>query len=265
MMASAGKQRKLTRYSVLYREGAIATCFYVLIGGSVLEHSLSPTWKEPPLKPGHTRPKGWRKDRRTLTCDRRSGCTFTLIGMEALVGRPRLSTISVLDDCELLKFQAADLNIRRDGADQIARKVFNAFLEGELAATSAFKGLATKALKQLVEMLVLEEHEAGTTLYGPGNPGDKVFVLMHGSVTVLKSKIQIAALSAEQGQATSAEDGMPIFGHMALVDRGSLRRTSAVCATDAKLLVLPLESWASACMAVPDLKSRLRRVNEELG
>ena len=38
----------------------------------------------------------------------------------------------MLDDCTVLKFPASDLNIRRDGAEQIARKVFNAFLEGEL-------------------------------------------------------------------------------------------------------------------------------------
>ena len=100
MMASAGQRRKLTRYSVLYREGAIATCFYVLIGGSVLEQSLAPCWKEPPLKPGHARPKGHRKDRRTHACDRRPGCTFMLIGMEALVGRVRVSAES--KHCTLL-------------------------------------------------------------------------------------------------------------------------------------------------------------------
>lgn len=265
MMASAGQRRKLGRYSVLYREAAISTCFYVIIGGSLLEQSLSPTWKHPPLKPGQMRPKGVRKDRRNLVCDRRAGCVFTLIGMESVVGRPRTSTITVLEDTELLRFQATDLNIRRDGAAQIARKVFNAFLEGELAATSAFKGLPSKALKLVVPLLVLEEYDAGTTLFVPGNPGDKVFIVMHGSVTIMKSTRVIATLSAEQGQATSAEQGMPVFGHMALVDRGSLRRNTAVCATDTKLLVLPLESWASAIMAAPDLTGRLRRVPVEVG
>ena len=255
---------QLSRYGVLYREGAVSTCFYVLIGGSLLEQSLSPTWKAPPLKAGERRPRGARDDRRTLECDRRPNCAFTLLGMEALVGRPRASTVSVLHDCELLKFAASDLNIRRDGADKIARRVFNAFLEGELAATSAFKGLPSKRLRDLVALLVLEEHAAGTKLYDPGNPGDIVYLLMHGSVTVLKAKAPIATLTAFEGQATSTEGGMPIFGHMALIDRNP-RTTGAVCATDCKLLVLPLESWASCLMAVPDLKKRLLRQGTTLG
>ena len=74
----------------------------------------------------------------------------TLISHFSTSRQPRSSTISVEGNCELLKFPASNLNIRRDGADLIARKVFNAFLEGELAATAPFKGLPAKALKQVL-------------------------------------------------------------------------------------------------------------------
>ena len=39
-----------------------------------------------------------------------------------------------------------------------------------------------------------EEYESGTTLYGPGNPGDKVFLLMHGHVTLSKGSADSFAL-----------------------------------------------------------------------
>ena len=112
------------RYSVLYREAASATCFYVLIGGTLLEHSNTPTWTPPEPKPGERENRSrFARERRTLTCDRRANCVFTLFGMEALLGRTRSSTISVLDDAEVLKFHASDLNIRKDGAAKVARKV----------------------------------------------------------------------------------------------------------------------------------------------
>lgn len=268
MMSSAGVRRRLARYNVLYREGASATCFYVLVGGSVLEHSLDPQWKEPELPPGHRRPKGYRRDQRTLSCSRRPGVKYTLFGMEALVGRPRTSTISVLDDCEILKFSAENLNIRKDGAAKVARKVFDAFLEGELAHTYAFRGMPSKRLKQLVTMLEQEKHEAGEVLYAPGNPGDKVFFLMHGSVVLLKGSVPVATLSAEQGQATSTEFGMPIFGENAMLDRRPRSLTCKIL-SETTLLVLPLEQWAPMTMAVPDFKARLKKGkeirNEDLG
>ena len=246
---------------MLYREAASSTCFYVLVGGNLKEHSLEPVWKEPPLKPGHRRPKGYRRDTRHLVASKRPGSTFTLFGMEALVGRPRQSTVSVLGECEVLKFAADDLNIRRDGAEKIARKVFNAFLEGELGYTYPFRGMPPRQLKALVALLEQEEHEAGETLYAPGNPGDKVFLLMHGSVTLLKGSVPVASLTAEQGQATSTDHGMHIFGEKAMLDRRPRSLTCRVT-SETKLLVLPLEQWAAMTLAVPDFKTRLKKLLE---
>merc|ERR1711898_26295 len=114
-------------------------------------------------------------------------------------------------------------------------------------------------------MLVLDEVEGGTTLYTEGNPGDKVFFVMHGSVKIYNKSKLVATLTAEQGQATTTEGGMPIFGHFALTER-SPRQRKAVVAMDSKLLVLPLESWAAFTLAIPDIKGRLKkRVNAYVG
>ena len=167
----------------------------------------------------------------------------------------------MLEDCAVLKFPASDLNIRRDGAEQIARKVFNAFLEAELAHTYCFRGMASRSIKSLVTFLEPEECPAGTPLYGAGNPGDKVYVLMHGAVTLLRGKVTVATLSVEQGQASNTEHGLPIFGERAMLDRQP-RNLAAVATADCKLLVLPLEQWAACSISVPELKSRLRKLKD---
>ena len=128
--------------------------------------------------------------------------------------------------------------------------------------------MPSKRLKQLVTMLEQEKHEAGEVLYAPGNPGDKVFFLMHGSVVLLKGSVPVATLSAEQGQATSTEFGMPIFGENAMLDRRPRSLTCKIL-SETTLLVLPLEQWAPMTMAVPDFKARLKKGkeirNEDLG
>lgn len=138
-------------------------------------------------------------------------------------------------------------------------QVFNAYLEGEIGATSVFKGLPARVLKQFVPLLNLEEVEAGTILYSVGNPGDRVLLLLHGSVTILKGSTPLTTLSAVQGQAATTPEGLPIFGELALLDRRP-RVLKAVVASNAKLLVLPVEQFAAAALAMPDVRQRLRRL-----
>lgn len=242
MMASAGKRRSHKRYTGVYREGSIASSFYVLTAGTVKESSVSGV-------------------SRTITCERRPNAPYLLFGMEALLGRPRASTIVCGTDVELIKFPAVELNIREDGAAQVARKVFDAFVQSELQSMSLFKGVTQRQLKSVAQLLQLEEHPAGTKLFAMGNPGDKVYIIMHGAVSIYKGKQLVQRLQAEQGQAATSEMGLPVFGEMALIDRKP-RVASAVCDTDSKLLVLPNDQFASCMMTVPDIKARLRRMKE---
>ena len=52
---------------------------------------------------------------------------------------------------------------------------------------------------------------------------------------------------------------MPIFGEGALLDRRP-RSLVAVATSECKMLVLPVEQFAAASLAVPDLRARLRRL-----
>ena len=246
MMAAAGKRRKHTRYSSLYREGSLATSFYILTGGVLRESSVG------------------GGANRELRVDRKAGGSssgFVLFGMESLLGRPRASTIDVMEDADVIKFTAVDLNIQQDGAVKVARKVFNAFVEGELCHMALFNGVAPRVLKQVVPLFSLEEIESGGTIFTAGGPGDKVYILMHGSVGIWKGKLLLNTLSAEQGTSSATEMGLPVFGEMAMIDRRP-RAAMATAQTDVKLLVLPYDQFAACMMILPDMKSRLRRLTE---
>ena len=76
----------------------------------------------------------------------------------------------------MLRFAASDLNIRRDGKERVARKVFDTFLCGELSSTSCFRGCPQRHLKALVPYFVMEDAAAGEQLYMTGNPADKLLL-----------------------------------------------------------------------------------------
>lgn len=242
MMASAGKRRSHKRYTAVYREASPATCFYVLKSGML--HETSPGGVD-----------------RYLSASGGPESPFVLFGMESLLGRPRASTVVAHTDAFVLKFSAVDLNVREDGAAKVAQKVFNAFVEAELCHMSLFQGVPSKLLKQVVPLFALEEIRAGTTIFGMGSPGDKVFVVMHGSVQIVKGSLTLQTLHAEQGQAATSDIGLPVFGEMAMLDRKP-RTASAVAVSDCKLLVLPHEQFAACMLIMPDIKARLRKMKE---
>jgi len=134
---------------------------------------------------------------------------------------------------------------------------------------SLFRGLPNKTLKAIVPLFTLEEHEAAVKIFDYGMPGDKVYILFHGSVSMRKRDGTVfATLVAEQGQAAGKGStdqgvgaGLPVFGEMAMIDR-STRMAAAVTATATKLLVLPVEQFAACMLLVPDIKSRLRRLKD---
>ena len=251
MMASSGRRQLLKRYTVLYREGSMGSRFYILVKGLI-----------------ETSAHGGRSTR--IDCDgTRPNGGYELLGVESLLGRPRAATLRLAHDCELIVFSASHLNVREDGAAAVARKVFEAFVEGELSHMTQFADVPPRTLKQLVGLLGLEEHAADETLFEVGTPGDKIYILMHGSI-LLRGKgsaLELVTLRAEQGQAwgqaaasSMAEQhiGLPVFGEMALLDRGKLRASSARTLTDSNLLVLSVEHFAACLHLLPDMKTRLR-------
>ena len=63
---------------------------------------------------------------------------------------------------------------------------------------SLFRGVSAKQLKQIVPLFNLEEHPVGTTIFGMGNPGDKVQSLARarGQLSLLTEATSMRLLSA---------------------------------------------------------------------
>lgn len=264
-----GIKRKHCRYAAVYREGAASSCFFVLVKGRLEERSASTGLGADVGVPAVWGPRilgepKAKREKRVLAASGRPGSCYVLFGMEALLGRTRTSSVSALEDSEVLTFVASDLHLhlRKDGVAHVARKVFDCFVEAELRHTTPFRDMPARQLKQLVSLLSLEDLAAGTELYQIGSPADKLYILTHGRVDIVKGAHVLAKLEATQGQAANLPPfGLPIFGEMAVLDRKP-RVNAAVVTADAKLLVLPVEQFAACTLAVPDFKARLRKLRE---
>lgn len=263
MLASSGVRQRHSRYSVLYREGASSSCYYVLVSGRLSEHALGHNLGADlgvPLPRGPSRPLPRGRERRVVACTTGAYPQFVLFGTEALFGRPRASTISALETCDVLKFHTSDLsaNLRKDGYEKVQRILFDMYLATELEYTTpAFEGAPQRVLRTVGSLLVVEEVEAGTQIYGAGNPGDKVYFLADGTVHLHRGNNLLHELTAAEGRAASQRFGLPMFGENALLDRRP-RSHAAVTLTDCRLLVLPLENFASLTLTIPNIKQRLR-------
>ena len=76
-----------------------------------------------------------------------------------------------------------------------------------------FRDLSTRAMKEVVPLFELEQHEAGVRIFGEGEPGNKVYIMLHGIVVVCKGSLELATLDA------AASDENVMFGEMAILDR----------------------------------------------
>ena len=118
----------------------------------------------------------------------------------------------------------------------------------------------------MAPLLELMEVKAGEVIFSMGSPGDRIFVLMHGAVSLHRGTLLLQKLSAEQGQAsataTTSKKGLPVFGELAFLDRKP-RKATAVADADSKLLVLPHEQFAALALFVPDAKARFRRLRDK--
>jgi CRP-like cAMP-binding protein len=200
MLVSSGKLRKYARYSTLFHEGSASTSFYILTGGCIRERSL-------------------RGADCYHTVHRGPHSSYFVFGMDALLGRPRSSSVQAITNVDVIRFSATGLNISTDGAAKVAKKVFDLFVEGELSHMALFSNINARQLKQIVPLFSLEEHPAGTPIFAAGMPGDKIYIIMHGAVDITKGGSLLTRLQAEQGQAATSEKGLPVFGEMAIIDR----------------------------------------------
>ena len=243
MLATGGVFRTVPRYTAIYRQEAEARSFFILAQGSVCLSREKDTHAELPamlsIKPGAV------------------GRCF---GLESLSSMRRQTTATALDDCTLIVFSMANISVGEGGAAAIAHKVFEHFLDSELAAMSLFQGIPATTLRAITHLFELEEYPVSAPIFAEGASGDAFFILLHGQVRVSKDGLTLAVLQAGQ-ETVSKQERNPFFGEMALLDNKP-RMASVVTASPSKLLKLTKAKFAKFLQEVPDFAKRLKRIKD---
>lgn len=235
MIASVAKTRHHSRYSIVYREGAAATSFFLLIQGGVVCSTA-----EGPVE----------------VLEVESTAQPVCFGTEGVVdGVRRATTAMCTKECEILHFTASRSH-RIGGAtmEDLAKTVFAAFVEAELKKMPLFFDLRSDVVSEIATMFELREFgEAGITIFDQGMQADELFCLAKGRV--LLEDIQGTELA--KLTAGSIEDGYPFFGQDSLLKRG-MREDSATTRTPCKLLVIRRPHFSRLLKLMPLLMERLQ-------
>ena len=77
----------------------------------------------------------------------------------------------------------------------MAQRIFHLFVESELREMSIFADPQAGGMKELAPLFCLEQH-AGDRIFSEGEPGNKVFIMLHGVVVVRKGALELAVLDA---------------------------------------------------------------------
>ena len=106
--------------------------------------------------------------------------------------------------------------------------------------------LPDEDLSRLSSIMKEERFQSGTEILREGAPGDKLYLLLEGSVDVLKT-----TLYGESYVTASLQDSYHCsFGEMALIDRGT-RSATIRAKTDCRTLSLSYEDFQCFCRTYP--------------
>jgi ribosome-associated protein len=140
-----------------------------------------------------------------------------------------------------------------------------------LAVIPVLSGVAPELRERLAERLREEPIPAGRLIFNEGGPGDAVYFIAEGKVSIQKDLDKARGLSKTLAVMQTGD----FFGEMALLEREP-RSASAIAVEATTLLVLPVEdvrAWLSADARVPlrlllpfveALSARLRETTREM-
>ena len=189
MLAYGGVPASLRRYSALYREGAASQSFYILLKGSV---QLVP------------------EEGAEQTLVVKGGTGGVCFGLESLNGAVRRqATVTAIEHSELLAFSIKDMTLDADGLSGLATRVFAEVAENALRRTPLFGDLEISTLFGIAPLCVLETVDPDTPVFSCGDLCESMYILLNGSVEVLKDGATIAHLD---GSVNAVGDGHPFFG-----------------------------------------------------
>lgn len=141
--------------------------------------------------------------------------------------------------------------------------------EAQLAKVPFFDGLTPEALHMIAQVTTDETHPSGTRLFGYGEPGDKLYIILDGKVRISR---EVGGMGEE---ALAVLGPGEVFGEMALLDE-SPRSADAKAHERCRLLVITKDAFDDLLFLHKDLAyevlwscirmlaSRLRETNDKL-
>ena len=131
------------------------------------------------------------------------------------------------------------------------------FLQG----VALFEGVPGQDLMPLARLATIVRIPKQTTIFRAGDPGDSLFVVVHGKVAIMKDQVEVAVLGKGE-----------VFGEMAILDQEA-RTMDAVVQQDADLLRVSAEDFTHALEDTVEvaagvirvLSRRIRAANDQAG
>lgn len=222
------------------REGEPADAFYVVVGG-VLEVVRDGDGLGPPVR----------------LAQLREGAFFG--EMALLAGTPRTASVWALQESELLVFSAADLRnlVRRHPAvaDALRRFYRQRLLANAMATAPIFRPLDPASRSALIARFRTREMASGESLITEGKPSDGLFLVLHGSLDVVR-----AEAGGERHLATLQEGDL--FGEQSLL-HGSAAGATCRARGRGMVLRLPREDFGPLLDAHPAVRSYVGQIDRE--
>jgi hypothetical protein len=168
MLSAGGEERRVQRYSVIYREGSEARSFYVLLAGR-LEHSNQVRQRSASTGV----PAGQMS---APVPHSNAGVCF---GVEGLTGGlRRLTTVTAIEDSTVLHFSTHGMLLDEGGAAALAANVFGRVVAEVLRSYPLFAQAAQSGaqLDALAALFRLEEFPMDVPIFTEGAPADQLYV-----------------------------------------------------------------------------------------
>jgi CRP-like cAMP-binding protein len=141
--------------------------------------------------------------------------------------------------------------------------------EAQLAKVPFFDGLTPEALSMIASVMAEENHAPGTKIFGYGEPGDKLYIVVEGKVRIFR---EVGGMGEE---ALAVLGTGEVFGEMSLLDE-SPRSAGALAHERCRLLVITKDAFDDLLFLHKDLayevlwscvkmlSARLRETNDKL-
>jgi CRP-like cAMP-binding protein len=125
----------------------------------------------------------------------------------------------------------------------------------DLATVEIFASCSASEREMIAAQLEGVERPAGATLFEQGDPGDELFLIESGEVSITSGSAEHHVVLATLGEGAC-------FGEMALLT-GAPRSATATCLSDVTLLRLQGQAYRNLADRVPALPFALRRLMAE--